>query len=249
MTLAEIREECRSLARDVALIDTDRLWPDEDMNRYINRIYRQIARETKCIVDTETLSICQIAVAPVDYTTYVAGTRDYIWANDPNSWLYHEDVCPYLFDLDRRILQIDEVKWTYRQWKLVKVSVQKWQPNPWWEQVKGMPTEYATDVSNNKLALNFRDTETDYLSLQVRRMPLVDLVSDLDEPEWREHYTDFMYNGVLWQMYSKQDSDAINPAKAAEHRQLYLQDIDEIKQQETILNQRLSPNYAMAAFR
>jgi len=249
MNLKDIREECWQEARDVALVDSDRLWPEHDMKRYINRVYREIARETKCIRDNETVSICLIPTATVDYTTYVSGTMDYIWANDPNSWLYQQDVAPYLYDLDRRILQIEEVKWTLRQWKLTKVGCAKWQTNPWWEQVMGMPTEYATDLTNGKIALNFRDSETDYLRLVVRRLPLTDLILDDDEPEFRIHYHDYFKNGVLSLMFRKQDSDAINPAKAAEYQALYLQDIDEIKQQETILNTMLSPNFAMGAFR
>lgn len=249
MNLREIRQECWQLARDVALVDSDKLWPTADMNIYINRVYRQIARETKCIRDATTPSICLIASAPIDYTTYVAGTLDYIWANDPNSWLYQQNVAPYLFDLDRRILQIEEVKWTSRTWKLTKVGCAKWQTNPWWEKVMGMPTEYATDLTNGKIAINFRDTATDYLQLTVRRLPLTALLLDDDIPEFREHYHDYFFNGVLSLMFQKQDADAINPAKAAEHQAQFLVDIDEIKQQESILNTMLSPNFSQGAFR
>lgn len=249
MTLAEIRDECRARARDTALVDADRLWPNADMNRIINRIYRHFARETQCIRDSETVAVCMIASAPVDYTTYTVGTKDYIWANDANSWLYHKNVCPYLFSLHTSIIRVEEVKWTSRQWKLQKVSCTKWQTNPWWEQVVGMPTEYATDLTVGKLAVNFRDETSDNLSLVVRRLPLTALSNDNDVPEFRSNYHDLMWNGILWQMYSTQDSDAINPAKAAEHYKLYLQDLDEVKQMESTLDERLRPNYAMKAFR
>jgi hypothetical protein len=249
MNLQQIREECWDLARDIGIVDSDRLWPTADINRIINRVYRQIARETKCIKDSETTSICLIPVAPVDYTTYTPGTMDYIWANDPNSWLYHQDVCPYLFDLDNRIIQIEEVKWVYRQWKLTKVSCTKWQTNPWWEQVKGMPTEYATDLTTNKIAINFRDNVSDYLRLVVRRLPLTDLIDNTDTPEFRDSYHDFFFNGVLFYMFSKQDADAINQAKAAEYREKFLLDIDEIKQQESVLETKLAPNNSINAFR
>lgn len=249
MTLKEIREECWDRARDVALTDADRLWPASEMRRHINRIYRYIARETRCIRDSQTTSLCMIQSAPVDYTTYVAGTKDYIWANDSNSWLYHQNVCPYIFALDPRIISVDEVKWTSRQWKLTKVSVSKWQTNPWWEQVVGMPTEYATDLSANTLVVNFRDTTTDYLSLVVRRLPLEDLNADTDVPEFRANYHDYFLNGVLWLMYSKQDSDAYNGDKASMYKAMFDKDIDEIKQSESLLDERLRPNAVMAAFR
>jgi hypothetical protein len=252
MNLLELREEAWDVARDTALVDADKLWSTREMNRYINRIYRWIARETKCIRDSSdtNATLCQIASTPVDWTTLTpANGLNYTWATDPASWLYQKDVCPYVYTLSPLILDIDEVKWTNRQWKLVKVSVKKWQTNPWWEQVLGMPTEYATDLSNNTITLNFRSETADTLRLQVRRMPLVSLSADTDIPEIREHYHDFMINGVLWQMYLKQDADAIDKTKAEEYRQAFLRDVDEIKQQEIILDQMLRPNYSIDGFR
>lgn len=250
MNLREIRQECWDITRETAIVDCDRLWTTQEMNRYINRVYRNIARETKCIVDAVTPEICMIPVTPRPWASLTSADGiDYIYVNDPNSWLYHQNVAPIVFTLNSKILQIDEVKWTYRQWILRKVSVMKWQTNPWWEQVVGMPTEYATDYSNNTLVINFRDTTSDTLRLQVRRLPLEDLTSDMDEPEFREHYHDFFKNGVLSLMYLKQDAETINVAKAAEYDALFKRDLDEIKQQESILNRRLQPNNSMAAFR
>lgn len=258
MNLKQLREEAWDIAREISAIDQDRLWTTREMNRYINRVYRYIARETKCIRDSETASICRVAVTPpadLAALTAQAGTgdvyavQDLAWYNDPNSWLYQTLVAPYVFTLDPLVLDIDEVKWTTKQWRLNKVSVNKWQINPYWEQTIGMPTEYCTDLTNNKFALNFRDTTGDTLRIIVRRMPLVDLSADTDTPEFRTHYHDFMINGILWQMYSKQDAEAIDKAKAAEYYALFMKDVDEIKQQETILDQRLKPNHSMDAFR
>lgn len=249
MNLKELRDEAWDIAREVATSDTDRLWTTKEMNRYINRVYRYIAKETRCIRDSETTSLCLIDAPVVDYTTYTAGTLDYIWANDPTSWLYHQNVCAYKYPLSPLILDIEEVKWTNRQWRLTKVSCKKWQINPWWEQVVGMPTEYATDLSNNILAVNFRSTTADTLRLQVRRLPLTDLVNDTDEPEFRTNYHDLMINGILWQMYSKQDTQTIDAAKAADYYARYMKDVDEIKQQEAWLDTRLRANSSMDAFR
>jgi hypothetical protein len=249
MNLREIREECWSLAGEKGDYDDDKLWPMTDMNRYINRVYKHIARETLCIRDAITPEVCLISCPVVDYTTYVEGTIDYIWANDPTGWLYQKNVCQYRYALHPKIVQIDEAKWTNRTWKLTRVSVQKWQTNPWWEQVVGMPTEYATDLSNNTIALNFRSEEADTIRLQVRRLPLVDLIDDEDIPEIRESYHDFFLNGVLHNMYLKQDAEAFDGYKAAEYKQLYLADIDEIKQQESLLDRRLRPNHSLSAFR
>jgi hypothetical protein len=247
MTLQDIIEECRDQARDFH--DEDLLWSDREMTRYANRVYRRIAAETRCIRDATTPAVCLISSAPVDYTTYVAGTLDYLWANDTNSWLYHADVCPYLFDLHESILQVDEAKWVSRQWKLVKVSVDKWRPNPWWERVKGMPTEFATDYQNKKIAVNFRDETSDTLQIATRRLPLTWLSSPSDSPEMRENYHEFFMNGMLYYMYSKMDSESFDGNKALNYKQLYLQDIDEIKQMETQLDERLRPNWAMNGHR
>jgi hypothetical protein len=257
MNLKQLREEAWDVAREVSEVDSQRLWSTKEMNRYINRVYRYIARETKCIRDAAPSAITRISVAPpanLGALEALAATDDYAvqdlaYFNDVNSWLYLTLVAPYVFPLDDRILDIDECKWTSKQWRLVKVSSSKWQVNPWWEQVLGMPTEYSTDFSNKTIAINFRATDSDTLKLIVRRLPLNDLVNDTDSPEFRESYHDFMLNGILWRMYSKQDAESIDLEKAAQYYSLFLSDVDEIKQQETILDQRLKPNFSMDAFR
>jgi hypothetical protein len=249
MNLREIREECWEQARDTALTDSDRLWREKEMNRYINRVYRYIAREAQCIRDSSTPEVCILAVTPVDYTTYVAGTLDYIWANEAGNWLYHLDVTPYLLPLHASILQIDEVKWMGAAYRLMKVSSQKWKQDVWWERVAGSyATEYATDLDSGKIGLNYRMDHADNLQLHVRRMPLVDLIEDDDAPEFRVHYHDFMINGVLMHMYRKRDAETLDEAKAAEFENAFMLDVDEVKQQETQIEERLSPNYALPAF-
>jgi hypothetical protein len=249
MNLKQIREEAWDIAREIGTVDSDRLWTTTEMNRYINRVYRQIARETRCIRDATTLAICNITSAVIDYTTYTPGTQDYIWANDPTAWLYHKNVCPYIYTLDHRIIDVVECKWTSRQWRLNKVSVAKWQTNPWWEQVVGLPTEFCTDYSNNTLVLNFRSETEDTLRLVVKRMPITDLVADTDTPEIRTHYQDFMINGILAQMYSKQDADTIDIKKADNYQGMFLRDLDEVKQSESLLDTMLRPNFSTTAFR
>jgi hypothetical protein len=248
MNLSEIRGEAWDIARDFGQVDEDRLWTKREMNRYINRVYKRIASETKCIRDNTTPSVCLISTAPVDYTTYATGTLDYIWANDTDGWLYQKNVAPYVYTYHSSIIQIDEVKWSNRTWRLMKVSCTKWQTNPWWEKVVGMPTEYCTDLQNGAIALNYRDEETDTLQLHVRRMPLVDLVDDNDIPEIRVNYHEFFLNGVLAMMFSKQDAEAFDGAKYNAYEQKFLKDLDEIKQEESQLDYHLRPNSPMKAF-
>jgi len=248
MNLRQIREECWAQARDAAEADVDKLWPTKEMDRYINRVYRFIARETQCIKDSTTAAVCLIDVDPVDYTTYAAGTLDYIWANDSDDWLYQKDVTPYLLTLHTSILQIDICKWMSQPWALRKVSYRKWEVNPWWFKVIGQPTEYAQDLETGKIALNYRTESADKLHLHVRRMPLTDLAADSDVPEFHIQYHDFMINGIMMWMYRKRDAETLDEAKATEFETAFLRDVDEIKQQVSQKEEHLRPNQALSAF-
>lgn len=239
MNLLELRSEAWDYAREVTSEDANRLWPKAHMDRYINRIYRHIARETRCIKDALS-SICHIDATP---------TTDHIYYDNPASWLYQQTVAPNNYQLDPKILDVEEVKWTTQQWRLTPVSVAKWQTNPWWEQVVGLPTEYALDYSTGYLTVNFRSTVADTLRLVVRRLPLANLEEDEDIPEFRESYHDYFLNGVLWQMFSKRDAETLDQAKANEFFVLFQKDLDEIKQEEAKLGARLRPNSSLDAFR
>jgi hypothetical protein len=256
MTLKELRNEAWDIARETGTSDAMRLWTTAEMNRYINRVYRFIAKKTRCIRDSMTTSICRITVAPpassaaLSAATDVWSIQDYAWYNDSTSWLYQRLVTPYSFALSPLILRIDEAKWSTVQWKLNKVSVAKWQVNPWWEQVVGtMATEFATDLDNNRIALNFRSTTSDTLKLHVRRMPIADLSADTDSPEFRTEYHDYMINGILAQMYEKQDAQAFDQVKTLDFQARYREDVDHIKREEEMLDSRLKPNNSMDAFR
>lgn len=257
MNLKEIRDEAYDIAREVGTTDADRLWTKKEMNRYINRVYRFVARETKCIRDAITPAVCRIDVAPpVDLAalealalTDASYADDLVEYNREGSWMYNTFVAPRIFPLHPSILDIDEVKWHDLPWKLTKVSVTKWQINPKWEQVTGYPTEVATDYSTGYLAVNYRFSGTDSIRMTVKRMPLVDLVADTDVPELKLQYHDFMINGILAQMYGKQDAETFDKDQIAKYTMMYAADVDNIKQQEATFDQRLRPNTSLDAFR
>jgi hypothetical protein len=257
MNLSDIRQECWDEARETATNDLDRLWTTSEMNRYINRVYRNIARETKCIRDSITPSICRITSStPASLVELTAraktddfAAQDLAWYNSTDSWLYGHLVAPYSFPLSPLIITVDEVKWTDKQWRLVHVSLKKWQVNPWWEQVIGMATEYATDGDSKRIFVNFRTTDTDVLKLTVRRLPIVNLIDDEDIPEFKSDYHDFFKNGVLSIMYSKQDSQTFDATKVVDYKKMFLADLDEVKQSEEILDNRLRCSSSLDAFR
>ena len=257
MNLKEIRDEAYDIAREIGTTDAERFWNAKEMNRYINRVYRFIARETRCIQDSITPSVCKIDVAPPLSLAALQtlalsdpmAADDLAEYNRAGSWMYQTLVAPRVFKLSPLILDIDEVKWHDLPWKLVKVSVTKWQQNPKWEQVIGYPTECSTDYTTGYLAVNYRFSGIDSLRMTVKRMPLIDLIQDTDIPELRVNYHDFMINGVLAQMYSKNDAEVFDKDAVGKYTALYARDVDDIKQQESILDQRLRPNFSLDAFR
>jgi hypothetical protein len=247
MNLREIREECWDQARE--LKSEDKLWPEEEMNRYINRIYRRIAEETFCIRDATTPAVCLISSAPLDHTTYTEGTLDYLLANDTASWLYQQDVAPLLHTLHASILRIDEVKWLSRGFTLHKVSAGKWMENAFWEQTIGVPTEYALDLETGKLAVNFRDQGSDTLKLCVRRLPLTTLTDDANIPEIPAAYHEAFMPGVLELMYAKKDSEVFDVDKALGYRGEFKYQLERIARLEIQREWRLQPTAVARAFR
>ena len=256
MNLKQIREEALGVARDDGDIDSDRLWSKDDMNRYINRVYRRIAKETKCIRDAVTPAVCRMTVAPfADLSALTADAAINSWSaddlalyNDPDSWLYQRLVAPNIYTLHPSVIAIDEVKWLHKTWRLTKVSYTKWTTNTRWEQTPGMSTEYATDYSNGVIVINYRELTADTLKLIVRRMPLKELVVDADVPEIKVQYHDYFLNGVLEQMYLKQDSQTFDKDKSVNFGTYFKADLDEAVQAEILLNEKLSPNNSLAAF-
>jgi hypothetical protein len=256
MNLSEIRNECWGIARETAEDDSNRLWTTREMNRYINRIYFKIARETRCIRDATTPAVCRIACAPpasLEELTTSAATNafaavDLADYNDSASWAYETLMAPNAFPKHAAIIDIDEVKWNGSWFTLTPVSVNKWRQSSFWERRTGVATEYALDYTTGYIALNSRVTEADTLRLSVKRIPLTVLSANSDIPEIPLNYHDFFVNGVLWLMYSKKDSQTLDKEASAKYYADFLVDMDEIKRQEMRLEQRLDVNYPMPGF-
>lgn len=224
MNLRELIDEPRSLARDNGRVDTDRLWPDHEMVYYVNRVYRELARECKIIKDRNS-TLCSIAV---DGTT-----------------------TPVLeINLDPRILSVEAAHFVTKQNVLSFSSVKTFEQNPLWYTYVGIPTKFCLDATSKKLTFNYLIDFADTLKIRVSRMPLVPLVSDVDIPEFEEEYHDHFLNGIMAWMYSKQDADTIDKVKAEEYRQKFLMDIDKIKRIEIYDRNVQNPsNNSLLAFR
>ena len=115
MTLSDIRNECWEQARESTTIDEDRLWRTAEMNRYINRVYRILAKETECIVDSIS-AFTQLAITGTDET--------------PAS---------YYIALDPRIRCIEEAKWATNGYNIYETSIDRF-GTPQWEITTGAPS-------------------------------------------------------------------------------------------------------------
>lgn len=221
MTLKEIRDEARQYARDTAEQDTDRLWPDVEMNRYINDVYYDLAEECRLIRDASS-AFCSIAMT--------------------------DEVPAISYTLNDCILEILNARLLTKGWTLRPCSVTKFQADPLWDTRVGMATEYALDYEQGKLTLNYLNDYDDTIQLQVVRLPVAKLAADGDIPEIPIKYHRFFLHGVLAAMYGKQDSDAYDADRLASFTQLYAQDKETIKRKE--LRYELIPRnvYPLGAF-
>lgn len=233
MNLREIREEAWDYADDRSENEEDRLWKPEEMDRYVNRIYRDIARETKCIEDFSTPEVCQIAITPIAPASQVTGTLDYQYVNNGSSPLYGKTFASNTFLLHKSILEICDARLLNGQVRLNHRFAKKWKKSPTWDQRIGLPTEYATDLKNGYLAVNYRAETADIVLLSVKRLPLTPLRSSGDVPEIPISYHDAFLDGILAEMYSKQDSQTYEKGRAEKHKEQYLERLDDIKRIES----------------
>jgi hypothetical protein len=206
MNLKQIRDECWDIARETSEMDSDRLWSLNEMNAYINRIYRDIARTTKIIIDSTTVSTCQITLS----------SATPIFALSPLILSVHD--CYYC--ATQTSVPISK--------KLIYVPVICLGVDPMLITLHATPTYYSLDNATGNITFDTIPLSADVtplLKLRVSRLPLLDLIEDIDIPEFLVKYHDYFKYGVLWLMYSKQDSEAYDLAKASDFYQMYQLDI------------------------
>lgn len=118
--------------------------------------------------------------------------------------------------LDPRALEVKRIRLASRGFQLCPVTTSQMDECALtWEQDSGDPTNFVTDYQTGAIRLYPIPVADDELSLTVRRLPLVDMVNDDDEPEIRIEAQPALVQWMLYRAYSKQDADTFDPNKAA----------------------------------
>lgn len=103
---------------------------------------------------------------------------------------------------------------------------------PNWETEQGTNKEYVLDYIKGYLTLDkLSDTAYD-LTITASRLPLADMDSDTDIPEIPLSYHRRMINGILYKASTKVGAPPSVMEKTNQYLQLYLKDIESIKQDE-----------------
>lgn len=115
--------------------------------------------------------------------------------------------------LDRKIISIISARMASAAYQLMPITLSCLPYQ--WEALSGAPTNYVTDYQSGAIRLFPAPIVDDTLILTVRRLPLMDMEDDDDEPEIRPEYHQALVHWMLYRAYSKQDADMLDPQKAA----------------------------------
>jgi len=212
MTLKEIIQQAQRAAADTVGADADRLWSLEEWTEYANRAVNILCEELLLITDSSTAAVCTIAV--------VAGTRNY--------------------EYDQRILQFEEVRYSTRVNPLSPSNRAEFaRKDPQWRTATGEPDGYALDDTTGYLTLNKIPDAAATISMTVKRSPLADLVhtSLTASPGIKSTYHKRLKNYMLFEAFSKPDTETLDTTKSTKHFNLWLKDISEVQDAENRLKQ------------
>lgn len=86
-----------------------------------------------------------------------------------------------------------------------------------WEDERGEPRGYVPDMDTSAFRPYPVPEQDTAVRVTVVRMPIKDLRDGKDVPEIAPHLHMTLVSWMLYRAYSKPDSDAVNPKKAADH--------------------------------
>lgn len=218
---SEIINQARSLMKDTK---QPYLWTTTEMVRYLNNSINEAADKARLFLDSVTAAICQIPILAAD------PDQDY--------------------PLDNRVLEILSAKMSNQARFLdrtTKASLDRWNPE-WRNETPGDPRCFLTDYNEGDLTLHPKSNADATLYLTVYRLPLAQYTEDtIDfEPEihFRHHFR--LVDGIMAQAYNKDDSETLDPEKAARHREAWLSHIYEMARGRIRMHhtkQYAGPNY------
>jgi hypothetical protein len=173
------------------------LWADDEAFDFANDAQQEAARRARLLIDSTTPEVARIAV--------VAGQESYA--------------------LDPRVLFIRRVRFAGRL-ALHRMNLQDMEAfNPYWEDAApGEPRFFIPDADTGMLRFWPTPAYDDTALLTVVRDPLADMDSDDDVPEINARYHRSLRHWMSFRGYSKQDSQANDPKKAADALALFEQE-------------------------
>lgn len=195
MTAEDLIKSFRSLADDEDLgHESDMLWKDEEVLRYINRAQREACLRAKLIKDNTTTAVTQISV--------VAGTS--------------------IYDLHASIIRIDDIYLSSTGKSLSKVDRSEVKRlDPRWRSASGTVTVWMEHWGIKKIEIYKIPTATDTLYLDVVRLPITPVTALSTTLEIQDEFLDQLVDGVAWYAFLKKDSQTLNLEASKRHHDLF----------------------------
>lgn len=195
MTLAELITIFRQEADDTV---APYLWSKVEAIDFANDAQNEACRRGRLLVDSSTPEITALSVLVDD-----AG----------------------LLELDERVLFIRRARMAGHR-ALRRMSMQDMETwNPYWQDAAvDEPTCFIPDFDTGKILLWPPPYEARTLLLTIVRMPIADMADDDDTPEIAPRLHRSLRHWMLYRAYSKQDSQANDPKKAADALTLFEQE-------------------------
>lgn len=201
MTLGELRTALRWRLDDSA---APYLWPDEELNSYINQAVDEACFRARLNIDSSSA-----AVTPVVVT---AGVAEYA--------------------LHSSIIDVLRVWDNVDNHKLIKTGFDELdQLYPSWPSHEGPLMKYVLDLNyyhatgdedqTHRLTIYPKPAKDTTLSLTVYRLPLEPMASDGDVPEIPRQYHSDLLHWAAHLAYLKRDADTSDPNKARDAMQLF----------------------------
>ena len=178
------------------------LWADAELELFANEAYEQAVVRMGGILDSDTASICTIAVTATDGT----------------------------YTLDDKILHVERAKLTSQDSPLKETGVYELDRyNADWESSSEAPHSYTEDLNRHEIRLYPIPTANDTLNLTVRRRPLTLMALSTDTPsDIPTHMHPGLLHWIMYLAYLKQDADT-ESGRAVMFRDLFTQYFGPIK--------------------
>lgn len=177
---------------------TPYLWSDVEVLEYANDAQDEACRRARLLVDSSTATIATLAMLAADNG---------------------------LVTLDPRVLFVRRARFATKR-PLRRMTMQDMETlNPFWNDATAAESVYfITDYQSGKLLVWPPLLANATLLMTVVRMPLADMNDDQDTPEIPARFHRSLRFWMMFRAYSKQDSMANDPKKAADALALFEQE-------------------------